>query len=124
MKNLILIIATVLSFTTVNFASNIEDGSLAIVKSEMVTMTLENESQKEFILSSVFEAENDNIAMVFESDVTMIQVYNNEGDLEMMFPVGSTEVNLGMSLFSEGSYKMGFQVDGISEVQFTNLQVK
>ena len=124
MKNLILIIATVLSFTTVNFASNIEDGSLAIVKSEMVTMTLENESQKEFILSSVFEAENDNIAMVFESNVTMIQVYNNEGDLEMMFPVGSTEVNLGMSLFTEGTYKMGFQVDGVSEVQFTNLQVK
>ena len=70
MKNLILIIATVLSFSTASFASNIGDGTLAIVKTATVTMTLENESQKEFILSSVFEAENDNIAMVFESDVT------------------------------------------------------
>ncbi len=124
MKNLILIIATVLSFSTGAFASNIGDGSLAIVKSAKVTMTLENEAQKEFILSSVFEADNDNIAMVFESSVEMIQVYNNNGDLEMMFPVGSTEVNLGMSLFTEGAYKMGFQVEGMSEVQFTNLQVK
>ena len=124
MKNLILIIATVLSFTSGAFASNIGDGTLAIVKSTKVTMTLENESQKEFIISSVFEAENDNIAMVFESSVEMIHVYNNDGELEMMFPVGSTEVNLGMSLFTEGSYKMGFQVEGLSEVQFTSVQVK
>jgi len=124
MKNLILIIATVLSFTTGAFASNIGDGTLAIVKSAKVTMTLENESQKEFIISSVFEVENDNIAMVFESEVEMIQIFNADGDLEMVFPVGSNEVNLGMSLFEEGGYKMGFQVDGISEIQFTSLQVK
>jgi len=124
MKNLILIIATVLSFTTASFASNIGDGTLAIVKTAAVEMTLENEGQKEFILSSVFEAENDNIAMVFDADVSMIQVFNTDGELEMMFPVGSTEVNLGMSLFTEGSYKMGFTVDGISDVQYTNLKVK
>ena len=124
MKNLILIIATVLSFTTASFASNIGDGSLAIVKTASVTLTLEDEGQKEFIVSSVFEAENDNIAMVFGSDVAMIQVFNKEGELEMMFPVGSKEVNLGMSLFSEGNYKMGFTVEGVSEVQYTNLQIK
>ena len=107
-----------------SFASNIADGSLAIVKSEKVEMTLENEDQKKFIISSVFEAENDNIAMEFESDVTTIQIFNKKGELEMMFPVGSTEVNLGMSLFEEGSYRMGFTVDGITEVQYTNLQIK
>lgn len=124
MKNLILTIATVLSFTAVSFATNIGDGSLAIVKSATVEMTLENEGQKDFIVSSVFEAEDDNIAMVFELDVTMIQIFNNDGELEMMFPVGSTDVNLGMSLFEEGSYRMGFKVEGISEVQYTHLQVK
>jgi len=124
MKNLILTIATVLSFTAVSFASNIGDGTLAIVKSTKVEMTLENEGQKEYIISSVFEAENDNIALVFESDVSMIQIFNLEGELEMMFPVGSTDVNLGMSLFEEGSYRMGFLVEGVSDVQYTKLQVK
>ena len=124
MKNLILTIATVLSFSAASIASNIGDGTLAIVKSDKVEMTLENESQKNFIVSSVFEAENDNIAIVFESNVSMIQLFNNEGELEMMFPVESTDVNLGMSLFEEGSYRMGFVVEGISEVQYTNLQVK
>jgi len=124
MKNLILTIATVLSFTAVSFASNIGDGTLAIVKSTKVEMTLENEGQREYIISSVFEAENDNIALVFESDVSMIQIFNLEGELEMMFPVGSTDVNLGMSLFEEGSYRMGFLVEGVSDVQYTKLQVK
>ena len=124
MKNLILTIATVLSFSAATFASNIADGSLAIVTSHEIEVTLENAGQMEFIVSSVFEVENDNIAMVFQSDVTMIQIFNNEGELEMMFPVGSTDVNLGMSLFEEGSYRMGFKVDGISEVQYANLQVK
>ncbi len=124
MKNLILIFATVISFTTASFASNIGDGTLAIVKTASITLTLEDEGQKEFIVSSVFEAENDNIAMVFGNDVSMIQVFNKEGELEMMFPVGSKEVNLGMSLFSEGNYRMGFMVEGISEVQYTNLQIK
>ncbi len=124
MKNLILTFATVLSFTAVSFASNIGDGSLSIVKTTSVELTLENEGQKEFIVSSVFESENDNIAMVFESDVTTIQIFNMDGELEMVFPVGTTEVNLGMSLFDEGAYRMGFTIEGLSEVQFTNLQVK
>lgn len=124
MKNLILIIATVLSLVNVSFASNIGDKELAIVETAEVVVTLENVAQKEFILSSVFEAENDNIAIVFESNVSIIQVFNLDGELELMFPVESAEVNLGMSLFEEGSYKMGFSVDGIEEIQYTNLLIK
>lgn len=124
MKNLILTIAAVISIANVTFASNIEDGSLAIVKSEKVEITLENETQKDFILSSTFESDNDNIAMVFESNVSMIQIFDAEGELEMMIPIGSTEVNLGMSLFDQGTYKLAFTVEGLSEVQFSNLQVK
>lgn len=123
MKNLILTIAAVISLSSVTLASNIEDGSLAIVKSERVQVTLENESQKEFIVSSVFEEENNNIAMVFESTVNMIQVFDKDGELEMMLPVESSKVNLGMSLFAEGSYRIGFAVEGLSEVQYTSLKV-
>jgi len=124
MKNLILIFAIATSFTTATYASNIGDGLLAIVNSERVDVTLENEGQKEFIISSAFEADQDQIAMVFESNVTMIQVYNAQGEIEMMFPVGADNVNLGMSLFETGNHKVGFTIDGVEEVQFTNLNVK
>lgn len=104
-----------------SFASNIGDNDSA--NEAKVELTLENEGQKEFIRSFIFEAENDNIAIVFNSEVESIQVYNQEGELEMLFPVGSSEVNLGMSLFNEGSYRMGFAVAGDSAIQYTNLQV-
>jgi len=124
MKNLFLIFATVLSFTTVSFASNIGDGTLAIVKTERVELSLENEGQKEFILSSSFNVEDENVAMTFAAEVSMVQIFNTDGELEMMFPIGSTKVNLGMSLFEDGQYRMGFLVDGMDDVQFTNLTVK
>ena len=123
MKNLFLILTTVISFTTLSFASNIGD-DLAIVKSERVVVTLETEGQKEFILSSSFNVEDENVAMNFVSEVSMVQIYNKEGVLEMMFPIGSTKVNLGMSLFEDGEYRMGFMVEGMDDIQFTNLTVK
>ena len=124
MKNLFLILATVISFSTATFASNIGDGTLAIVKSERVELTLETEGQKEFIIASAYNVEDENVAMTFTAEVSMVQIYNTDGELEMMFPIGSTKVNLGMSLFEDGQYRMGFMVDGMEEVQFTNLTVK
>ena len=124
MKNLFLILATVISFTTAATASNIGDGTLAIVKSERVELTLESEGQKEFILASSFNMEDENVAMTFTAEVSMVQIFNTDGELEMMFPIGSTKVNLGLSLFEDGDYRMGFMVDGMDDVQFTNLTVK
>jgi len=124
MKNIILTIAAVISLANVAFASNIGDGSLAIVKTETVEVNLENETQKEFILSSTFESDNQNIAMEFDATVSIIQVYTESGELEMMLPIGSTKVNLGMSLFNKGTYRVAFTVEGLSEVQFTSLEIK
>lgn len=124
MKNLILVLTAIVSFSTASFATNIEDGTLSIVKSERVTLTLEAEGQREFILSSSFNVEEENVSMNFASKVSMVQVFNKEGDLEMMFPIESTKVNLGMSLFEDGEYRMGFMVDGMDDIQFTKLTVK
>ncbi len=123
MKNLILTIAILFSFSTVN-ASNIGDGTLSIVNNSNVELSLENEGQKFLIISTEFNTEYENISMIFNSSVNMIQVFNTEGEMEMMLPIGSEEVDLGMSLFQSGDYKLGFMVEGIDEVQFTNLSVK
>ncbi len=123
MKNLILTIAILFSFSSVN-ASNIGDGTLSIINNSNLELSLENEGQKFLIISTEFNTEYENISMIFNSSVNMIQVFNTEGEMEMMLPIGSEEVDLGMSLFQSGDYKLGFMVEGIDEVQFTNLLVK
>ena len=123
MKNLFLIITTVLSFTTTNFASNII-GELSLVKTEKIELSVESIEQKEFILSSKFVAEHNNLALTFGSSVEMIQIFNGEGELEMMLPIDSKKVNLGLSLFDGGNYRMGFQIEGIEDIQFTSLVIK
>lgn len=125
MKNLLLIIATVISFQTVSFASGIGNGeALSIINSEKVILSLESENQKEFIRFSAFDSEKDIVAFVFENNVSMIQVFSEDGEIEMMLPIGSNEVDLGLSLFEKGQYKMGFMVDGMEDVQFTNLSIR
>ncbi len=124
MKSLILVLATILSISNTILASNIGDGALAIVKTDKVEISLESEGQKEFILASVFNVENDNVDMTFNSDVSMVQIFNSEGELEMMFPIGSSKVSFGMSLFENGHYKMGFVIEGVEDIQFTSLTIK
>lgn len=123
MKNLILTVAILFSLNAAN-ASNIGDGSLSIINNSNVELSLENDEQKFLIISTEFNAELENISMIFNSSVNMIQVYNTNGEVEMMLPIGSEEVDLGMSLFESGDYKLGFMVEGQDEVQFTNLSVK
>ena len=124
MKNLFLIIATVLSFSATTFASNIIEGSLAIIKSERIDLSLESANQREFILSTNFNTESESIDMVFDSEVSMVQIFSLDGELEMVFPVASEKLNLGLSLFDNGQFRMGFMVEGTDEIQFTSLTVK
>ena len=124
MKNLFLTITAFFCFSAVSFASSIGDGSLEILKTEKIYLSLESEIQKEFILATTFSTETESVSMLFESNVSMVQVYNLNGELEMMFPIGSNDVSLGLSLFKSGEYRMGFVVDGMDGVQFTKLTVK
>jgi len=124
MKNLLLIIALTFSFATASMASNIGDDKLSLIKNDKVEVSLENIGQKSFILFSSIDANKETLQFIFDNNVSMIQVYKLDGDLEMVLPIGSDEVDLGLSLFESGSYKLGFMVDGIDEMQFTNLNIK
>lgn len=124
MKNLLLILAIATSFSTATFASNIGAGDLAVIKTEKVEITLTNKGQKEFIISTKFEEDRNQIAMEFQANVSLIQVFDENGDVEMILPIGSENVNLGMSLFDEGEYQVGFMVDGYDEIQLTKLLIK
>lgn len=124
MKNLLLIIAIATSLSSETFASNMEYGGPTLVKTEKVEIILGNEGQRGFIISTTFEEERNQIAMVFETTVSMIQIFDANGEIEMILPVGSQNINLGMSLFEGGLHQVGFMVDGIDEIQFTTITIK
>ena len=123
MKNFFLTIVTVLIATSALQASNIGDGALSLIKNNVLSLSLENEAQKSLIISSKYIQNDKCIAIEFNGKLEMIQIYNSEGDIELMFPVASKKVNLGLSLFESGKYKMGFMIDGESEIQFANISI-
>lgn len=124
MKNLLLTLSLLVSFIATTTAGYIGDDKLKLISNDMVEVSLESEEQKSFILFSAVDTSKETLQFIFDNSVSMIQVYDMKGELEMVLPIGSDEVDLGLSLFDSGSYKLGFMVDGIDEMQFTNLKIK
>ncbi len=118
------ILFSFLLISTNSYASNIGDDHLALIDNESVTFTLLHEAQREFILTSDYNKKNNHIQFEFESDVLLIQIINADEEVEMVFPVSAKKVNLGLSLFDPGSYKMGFLIEGEQEIQFTSISLK
>lgn len=124
MKTVFLTIATILTLTVNSYASNIIIGELAVISSDRVELTLETVEQKQFILSSKYDDVYENLGLTFESQVQIIQIFNKDGGIEMLIPIDSKVINLGLSMFDSGKYKMGFVIEGIEETQFTSLVIK
>ena len=115
----------ILLFSIINvFASNIEDNFSTIIENDKVTMTLEiNDHSNLFELTHYKQSENC-ITMQFQKKIDMIQVFDLEGEIEMMFPVSSTKVNLGLSLFEFGTHKLGFIMEGENKIHYANISIK
>lgn len=121
MKNLILIIAAVFSFSISASASNI-GGKATILTSEKVVLSVDKPA--DYIKSSTYNSDSEDIALVFKSVVSTVQIYNDKNEMVMTFPAGTDQLNLGLTLFESGLYKVGFLIEGQNEFQFTNLIVK
>lgn len=123
MKTSIITFSLLLSSLSAVHATNIGDEDLSLIKHEKLTLSLENVDQKTLFVSSNYNESENCIAIEFESELVMIQLINHEGELEMMFPVSSNKVNLGLSLFESGNYRMGFSIEGESEIQFAYISI-
>ncbi len=124
MKNLFLTFIFAFSLSNIVSASNIGDDKLSLIKNEKVEFTLSDASQKSFILFSGINIDLEALQFVFNDKVSMIQVFNDHGELDMIVPIGSEKVDLGLSLFQNGIYKLGFMVDGLEEIQYSTLKIK
>jgi hypothetical protein len=65
------------------------------------------------------------LSFILEGQIEFIQIVNAEGELKYQLPVFANSVNICKKIFpGEGEFKLGFMIDGQSEVQFTDVTVK
>ncbi len=110
MKTIILSLATVLMFQFSAIANN-DYGDKELVKSSAVSISLVNSELAEMIQVSEFLEQEEKFFIKFTKEVQMITFYNANGEVEMVIPVMSSEVNLGMSLFTGGNYTLDFSIN-------------
>ncbi len=119
-----IILTTVLFFSfNILIASNIEDNHSSIIDNDMVTMTLEFNDHSNLFEQTQYKQSENCITMQFQKKIDMIQVFDLNGEIEMMLPVSSTKVNLGLSLFESATYKLGFIIEGESKIHYANISI-
>ena len=57
-------------------------------------------------------------------NISVIQIFNANGELEFQLPVMSDDVKINKNLFGQGDYKLGFVLEGQSELHTTHVSIK
>lgn len=109
MKNLITLFAITLLTATAAFAHNTPEAK---------TMTVES---IEIFESVAFDNASEVIEFSTLQTMSTVQIYNAEGEMTFVLPVGSDNVQINKNLFEKGDYKLGFILAGQSEVHFSTV---
>ena len=117
MKNLITIIA--LTITTTAFANTIPE---VLVSTEAVEIvSLEHHG---IFSNTTFDADAENLVFDTFNNISAVQIFNSEGKMEFQLPVMSTNVQINKNLFGTGEYRLGFVIEGLADVLFTEVTIK
>jgi len=114
MKNLISLYVALTFALTTAFATTPE----IILSSDEVEVTA---NKINFVEDVAFDLETNNLSFSTKENIATIMVFNANGEMEMVIPVLAKNVQLSKNLFSEGSYKIGFLLEGESEVNYTQV---
>jgi len=122
MKGHILSFLIMMLFTVQMNADNIPPKEIFLINSEVVEVSIENETEAELFINVIFNESNEKLEFTTKEVVSYIQIFNESGKLEFQLPIESKDITIGKSLFGEGSYKLGFIVQGMKETQFTEVR--
>ena len=86
-------------------------------------MTIVDLSTQEFINTSAYNSATSNLEFETSEKIAVIQIFNEQGVLEFQLPVMSNNVKINKNLFGEGQYKLGFLIEGNTELQFTQVNI-
>jgi len=114
MKNLINIIAVLtISFSSV-FAS-----TTPTIDMEAVTI-----GKLEIFTSVDFDTETENLSFTTNDDISAIQIFDADGTMVFQLPVMTNNVKINKNLFDAGTYKLGFLLEGQSQVHATQVTIR
>ena len=114
MKNLIsTLIISIFTLTTVLASNN----PMTVLSNEIEVETIN------IMNSSSYESAEENLVFTTEANISVIQIFNEEGALEFQLPVMSNQVKLNKNLFEEGTYQLGFLIEGDSQVHLSRVNI-
>lgn len=114
---------TLLSALTITFSSAIASTTpeILISSEEVEVVSIET---LEFFSNAAFDASTDNLVFDTTKEISVVQIYNADDNMEFQLPVMSTNVQINKNLFDKGNYKLGFILEGEKEVHFTQVKIK
>ena len=112
-----ILILAIFTITSV-FASTTPEVLISTEEMTIVDLTTED-----FITTSFYNNESSNLEFVTTQNISVIQIYNEQGVLEFQLPVMSSNVKINKNLFGAGQYKLGFLLEGQDDVQFTQVNI-
>lgn len=119
MKNLITIL-TILTITfSTAFASTTPEVMISAPEVEVV-----NVNNLDFFTKASFDVSSDNLTFDTTDEMSVVQIFNAEGTMEFQLPVMSNNVQINKNLFDSGTYRLGFVLEGQTEVHFTQVTIK
>lgn len=123
MKQVIVILFVNLLFAGSVFSSTLPGEDVKIINSESVVLSVSDDNS-EFFEEAIFNIENESLEFVTGENISFIQIFDQFGELNFQLPVMSNKVLISKNLFEAGNYKLGFMIDGKSDIKFTELEIK
>lgn len=122
--NKIFLILTLFSTLTLS-ADNLafENAAFPIIETSSLTVSLTDIKQREFFESAQFDFVHNNLEFEAVNKIKYIQIFTAEGKLKFQIPVRSKSVFISKKLFKTGTYKLGFMIEGHTEVEFTTVKI-
>ena len=122
MKNSILTSIFIFSFLSLALANNDSGTPVTLLNIESVTISVDDTEMTTF-LSAELTADNNNFEFETNKEINFVQIYGEDGRISFQLTVGSNKVRINKNLFDKGDYKLGFKVEGDSQLHYAKVNL-
>lgn len=119
MKNLILSLILTATISSGAFASITPETKIIDTESVVVTASVDG-----VFSDAKFNDVNSTMHFTTVSDISVVQIFDKNGELEFVLPVMASDVQLNTNLFGKGVYKIGFVMEGQTKIHYTKVNIK
>ncbi len=118
MKNILTFCTAVIFSITSLSAMNVPE--TLISSPEVIVVALE---EVNIFLDADYNEDSENVEFNTVNEISVVQIFNEAGELQFQLPVMSTQVRINKNLFSHGNSKLGFILKGEKSIHFTQVTI-